>query len=68
MSKTLKWLGAALLVCFMIRGMVPLIPIPLDLNEPIHAIRVASFVGISLTLLGTLAVGALMTVFSKKKN
>ena len=68
MSKTLKWVGATVLVFIMIRGTVPLIPIPLDFNEPTHAIRVASFFGISLTLVGVLFVGALMAARSSKKQ
>ena len=68
MSKTLKWVGAAVLVYFMIRGMVPLIPMPLDANEPVHIIRIALFFGVSLTLVGTLAVGALMAARSSNKT
>jgi hypothetical protein len=68
MRKELIWLGAAVLVYFMIRGMVPLIPMPLDANKPMHIIRAASFFGISLVLVGTLAVGALMAAFSNKKH
>jgi len=68
MSKALKWIGAAALVYFMIRGMVPLIPIPLDANEPMHIVRIALFFGISLVLLGTLAAGAIMSARSSKRN
>lgn len=68
MRETLKWLGLAALVYFMIRAMVPLIPVPLDFNEPVHVIRIASFFGISLVLVGTLALGAFMAAFSNKKH
>lgn len=66
MRETLKWLGLAALVYIMIRAMVPLIPMPIDVNEPMHIIRTASFFGISLVLVGTLAVGAFMAAFNKR--
>ena len=66
MRGSLKWLGLAALVYLFIRGMVPLIPMPINVNDPIHVIRTAVFFGISLTIVGTLAAAAIMAARSQK--
>jgi len=66
MRESIKWLGLFVLVIFMIRAMVPLIPTPINVNEPIHIIRTVAFFGISLLVTGTFIVAALTATRSKK--